>query len=317
MPKFPAAYRETSGAPPGHAPVNDRNARLGAMAPWVIAAIIASPACDSKVDSIDHPSGTVTSGGQQDEETEHPLETEDAPLPAGPATYANCLLAVVSPDEVSCPAAASFVTDALKDACVACSCIEPCITDDDCAAPAGVTAEGECGGAGTCRLRCDGGRTCPEGMTCDDAVFENGHPDGAHHCVWATDDEFVCAEVFGGPTNPCVEITDASDCSAKVSDVGSDRCVWIEENILASGSNTCEPAGVEGRCVWVQVIDDCDGIDACPSADARVHWRDLGGGTVGLATFACDLRPSRWEEYESCDFTAAATIPLVCDCGCE
>jgi hypothetical protein len=318
MPKFPAGDRETSGPLPGHPRVNDTNAKLGALAPWIVAAAIASPACESKLDSIDHPSGTVTSGGQHGEDTEHPPDTDHPPLPDGPATYANCLLAFVSPDEASCPAGAGFAMDGLKDSCVACACIEPCVTDDDCAAPAGVTAQGECGESQTCRLRCDAGRTCPEGMTCDDAVLENPHPNGVHYCLWATADEFVCAEVLSpAMMNPCADVTNASSCNAKVSDVGSDRCIWIEENIIASGSSTCDAAGVQGRCVWVQETDDCEGIEACPAADARVHWRDLGGGTVGLSTFACDLRPSRWEEYESCDFTGAATIPLVCDCGCE
>jgi hypothetical protein len=70
------------------------------------------------------------------------------------------------------------------------------------------------------------------------------------------------------------------------------------------------------ECVWAKPTD-CEGPEACPSADARVYWRDLGAGTVALATFGCDIRPSDSEAYESCDFGSDVAIPLVCDCGCD
>jgi hypothetical protein len=318
MPEFPPSGVETASLLAGRPAVNEMSTNLRASARVVLLAVVAVLGCSAKVDTIDHPA-TTTAGATMTtgwEDTETPLETEHEPPPVGPATYPSCLLALLSPEQVSCPGGVDVVTDLPSEHCVACWCREPCDVDSDCAAPVGVTAEGECGSSGACVLRCDGGRTCPEGMSCSDQVLGTDHPDGYQVCLWATNDEFACAEIPWEPGNPCSDITDASACNAKTSHVAGDHCTWVEETILSSGSSTCEAAGALERCVWAKPTD-CEGPEACPSADARVYWRDLGAGTVALATFGCDIRPSDSEAYESCDFGSDVAIPLVCDCGCD
>ena len=145
----------------------------------------------------------------------------------------------------------------------------------------------------------------------------NEFDDDGDICVWGTDDEFFCGHALGGPPDPCGGITSESTCNATVSDLTNDRCVWVEETILANGSPSCEGSATQGRCVWVEEASDCSSTERCPSDDVRVLWRDLGAGTVAVASFDCGFQPYWAEGYENCDLSGIAAIPLVCACGCD
>lgn len=66
-----------------------------------------------------------------------------------------------------------------------CLCQAPCMDDGDCSQPPTGTAVPECveepyglGSPTSCLLRCGGGETCPDGMTCTDALW------GEPVCTW-------------------------------------------------------------------------------------------------------------------------------------
>lgn len=311
VPEFPTSAPETPAALMGFPNVSKMQSIFEAPAQVILAGFIVLSGCDANVDSIDHESAQTTGG---DTHTDAQSAGETEPAPVDPATYPNCLWDLVPnppPGEGSaCPGDGGYGGGGGFGFCTFCVCHEPCNTDDDCAAPPGVTAQGQCTEDGMCFLHCDGGKTCPDGMTCVD----DEHGD---ICVWATADEFFCAEVVGGPGDPCGEITDASTCNATVSELTSERCLWVEESIVATGAGTCEEAVTQGRCVWVQETEACDETEVCPSGEARVRWRDLGAGTVAVAAFDCSVQPHGAEGYESCDFGGGTAIPLVCACGCD
>jgi hypothetical protein len=275
----------------------------------VFAGLIALCGCEPKTHAIEH-SASASDGDATD-------AAGDSEASGEPASYPNCLWDLVSdppPGEGNaCPTGGGYGGGEGEGFCTFCLCHEPCGRDDDCAPPPGITAQGDCNADGACFLRCGGGKTCPEGMTCSQQSYD----DDGDICVWGTHDAFFCAEVLGGPPDLCGEINDESVCNATVSELTSDRCLWVEESILATGAATCEATGKQGHCVWMQAAGTCSGTDTCASGDERVRWRDLGAGTVAVASFECGFQPHESEGYETCDFSGATAIPLICACGCS
>jgi hypothetical protein len=236
--------------------------------------------------------------------------------PIEPATYQNCIEARLAFEldgvlDESCSGMRGFQVPGM---CIACACGESCNSDDDCTAPDGTDAVGVCV-RHSCYLRCDEDKTCPEGMQCAD----DRDGSGGCACAWVSDDPFVCVESkFNTHDDPCLTIMDEAQCNQTMSANVDVRCMWVEAEVLSTGSTMCEVAAIQPRCLRVREgAGSCTGIDVCPDGSTRVLYQDLGAGTAELLAIDCSIELRSHPYSGHCDFTDEVAIPLACGCGCD
>lgn len=239
----------------------------------------------------------------------------------GPYGYCgdNVPLAVARPTPIDrCPTGSDVDSFGVPepDVCSACECIFDCEADSDCPAVESGDVNPVCN-AGRCRLPCDDGETCPDGMRCVE------RSDEGRICAWAEDTETSPACRLTWDNEACAKLTTKESCEAEFhADPGqpSVACLWATESTYATTTESCEAEEVEEHCV-AALLNQADAAEPSEHrcGDASVFWRDRGAGSAQLLKLEpCGYQPAEivLSGYEPCEL-GDPSLPQLCSCGCE